>query len=75
MSNNNRPEWAQGPEWDGWEGICTQFCVTRKIMDRTILRISRTMDGRCRVGKGHATSPATALAIANLIAEDRGGWA
>lgn len=75
---DDRPDWAKGPEWDGWNWSSPGY-AKRMVVDGLELSISfypgvkgRGVQGTC----GHPyVEPSTALAIANLVAEDRGGWA
>ena len=77
MSNNNRPEWAQGPEWDGWAWDHVRAERVTVAHDRIYI-VVLVEDGiitEASCDRGRYVKPSTALAIANLIAEDRGGWA
>lgn len=70
-----RPEWAKGPEWDEWR---FEYPAFRFAADGQIVRVQRheySHGVKYSVNGLGVNQASTALAIANLIAEDRGGWA
>lgn len=71
--NNGRPEWAQGPEWEGWDLYkgCHVSRLTRSCGPIAIIQSGSLY----RLSGFYLNTASAALAIANLIAEDRGGWA
>jgi len=70
---SNRPDWASGPEWDGWRMVIGH--IRRTTERRTGMEISK--DGWLWVGSAllYLPDPAAALRVANVIAEELGGWA
>lgn len=81
MSNeNNRPAWAQGPEWEGWER--EEDRVTRATK-HNVTTFTIACDGYLAFdcdANGYERhiccgSPESALRIANAIAAEFGGWA
>ncbi len=79
---NNRPEWAQGPEWDGWRWnpqLCEMYkptnCGSVQIQPDDPSIITLWVVGDSVTNYINVQSHISALAIANIIAEDRGGWA
>jgi hypothetical protein len=85
MSTNERPEWAQGSEWDGWDVVGYHSdMVQRFIMDgleqKYCAHISKVGLGVWDMfdenqGMEFSLSPKSALRIANAIAAEFGGWA
>ena len=80
--NNGRPEWAQGPEWEGWRWNPHAREMYRPVNSGSVqIEPDNPSDPVLWVVGDSATNYikvdrlASALAIANLIAEDRGGWA
>jgi hypothetical protein len=76
------PDWATGPEWEGWKWHKRVQAMMRwsestgyEITDDCELVVTRMSselwDGSAIQGVSHAT----ALAVANLLAESDGGWA
>ncbi len=76
-----RPDWASGPEWEGWRyGTRGQDRVTRRRPGAP-LEFYVWGDGRLYIYRSYQNaftlpfdSPADALEVANLIAEKLGGW-
>lgn len=67
-----RPDWASGPEWEGW--VYRHLRVHRNTKKYKSFEISQ--NGGLWVGTSliFLSSPADALEVANLIAEKLGGW-
>lgn len=79
-----RPDWAAGPEWEGWEGINrAQDILARKyIHEKTVCILEVHNYGQLMFWDGEGwisittfPSPESALRIANAIAAEFGGWA
>lgn len=80
---NNRPEWAQGDAWDGWQWDPHHHEMRRQTNCGSVQiesDDSNQLDHLWVVGDSctnyiDVARMSTAIAIANLIAEDQGGWA
>lgn len=79
MSETTRPEWASGPEWDGWtlDDGAGVLAMVRNVKGGHEIGI--LADGFCvsnSIGEvGIDATPALALVAANAIADAAGGWA
>lgn len=83
MSETTRPDWASGPEWEGWR---YHFEYETHSMCRTVSEEGPTMviygDGALSINSDDGSeicvdckSPSHALTAANALAEAAGGWA
>lgn len=70
---SERPEWANGPEWDGWKWIPQTACMGRRSNEPNFITIERC-GLSFRVRGIYLKTAKAALRIANVIAEDCGGW-
>jgi len=75
-SVNDRPEWAQGQEWDGWAKHMDS--VRRRLSTGKYIYAYKSGVWVQLVADSvnvSVFSTAAAIAIANIIAADRGMWA
>jgi hypothetical protein len=77
----NRPEWAQGEEWEGWKPDKHVTTILVRDFQPLYMEIGyRDHDIVLRLWMRHeyveitVKSPESALRIANCIAEEMGGW-
>ena len=89
MSEATRPEWASGPEWEGWSvdkaygeavfrGLRNPHndphdCISIELRRNPIIRFGR--GSRWDAIELYGGTVEGALAIGNAYAEDAGGWA
>lgn len=76
-----RPDWADGAEWKGWFWVPREQSVLRSTKNRLMqiyedgdLVIDMHSDHRWDADVVEGLDISVALQIANLIAENDGGW-
>lgn len=77
----DRPEWASGPEWEGWLAVNRATCIYRNAVGIDEISIANNDYGvhlTLIVGDDEievkCLSVAHALTAANALAEAAGGW-
>lgn len=73
---SQRPDWASGPEWEGWEPFVLTVTRSSPAFDMAIgsdggLHVWPSLDSGVCIP---FHSPESALRVANCIAAEMGGW-